>query len=208
MVSMGTPARPLPAPGDEVEVSWGLTTVRATVMEIHDRPTRTQVLVTVHPGELGDEPEAVSVPLGAVTPVDPTASPWADEEHFTREVAAAVARLLEHDLVTLEFEKYFGDRRVDMLVRLTDSAVIIVGVKKGIRSPGAQQQLASYLRAVADSMYRPAAGLVVTDEGPGVDDEVDGVRTVVWRGAHDDDALAAALGWARERAATQRSPDR
>ena len=83
----------LPSPGDPVRVAWGLGSVTGRVLESY-AGIRPRVVVQIDAEELGDESASVTVPLGAVEPLDRSTSAWAEDARYERALGDALSRVL------------------------------------------------------------------------------------------------------------------
>lgn len=60
---------PFPRAGDDVEVAWGISTVRARVLEVYGPAASRHVLVEVDLGDMGEDKPTVSMPIDEIHPL-------------------------------------------------------------------------------------------------------------------------------------------
>jgi hypothetical protein len=188
----------LPKPGDEVRVLLGLESVRGHVLELRSIPARPQIVVEIDAGQISDQPERVTVPLGAVVPTEVARTPWAVAARFEHQVAEALTRVGRGRLSRIELDARVAGQEIDIVGWTADERAILVDVKAG-RKP-----LSPYvLKQVLDRLMRLAleidgVGLLVSMQpiwrvDLSVDFDNARVSAMSWQGPEDDEKLAATL---------------
>ncbi len=183
--------RVMPAPGDQVRVAWGLVSARGRVIDTY-ADARPRVVVEID-DEGTAEPVTVTVPLGAVEPLEESASPWAAVARFEREVAAAMQRVLGDRLTTVVFGKEFHQGEVDLVAELSDGRQLLVDVKRRPLSTRALTAELSRLRRLTEAVNEASAILVVpagSSAGPTAPPRTAVVR---WEDRQEDAQLASAI---------------
>lgn len=184
----------LPGPGDEVEVAWGLDTVRGRVVESY-RGVRPRVVVEIAPGEVDSEPTTVTVPPSALEPAETSQSRWARAARYEKSLRDSLSRALHGRLEAIESDPSIEGRQADLLVRLADGTAVVIEVKHSRQGSGTRslRTAQAYLEAMLRS--RPTwHGLVVTDrEIPNDLDASPRTASVEWSGHEDDSRLTDVL---------------
>lgn len=188
---------PLPLPGEQVEVSWGLESVRGNVLESY-QGIRPRVVVEIDAGQVGDETATVTVPLGAVEPAEEARSPWAVSARFERAVADALRRISQERIVNIDLNTKIDQNEVDIFGQTQDGQPLIVEVKTAPRplSQSAVQEVITRLEQIVSSLN--GIGLLVINHPLRRMDVVErlvshNLGIVTWQGPDDDSELAAAL---------------
>jgi hypothetical protein len=120
--------------GDRVAVPWGLDARRGEVRAVYHTGDVERVLVQLDPGEGGlDEPQTVVLSAEAVTPLSeqpdlPAPGTWLVGLRYEREIAEALARVLDDPQATINMNVQDFDREIDLLIE-TSGTVIVVETK-------------------------------------------------------------------------------
>jgi len=194
---MTTPTSP--QVGDRVAVPWGLDTVEGVVVATYRTGEVDRVVVEISAQEAGADAEPITV----VLPVDEVADvgqvrrggAWLDGFRYEREVAEAVARVLQAWQPRVNVTQASTDEGADFIVD-TPFGTLIVEIKHTDRiSEQAVRQLQSWL---SNAMTQLAKGLLVGDgtlsESLRRQIKPNGLLSadlgiVRWRGTKDDQRL-------------------
>jgi hypothetical protein len=183
----------LPSPGDEVEVIWGLETVRGHVVDAY-RGVRPRVVVEIDAGEVDSEATTVTVPPSALEPGAAADSPWARAARYEKSVSHALSEILGKRLKSMESGIRVDDAEVDLLARLSDGRVIVIELKHRTKRLPASEIRGALTRLQRLLIRRPTwLGLLVTNqEVPQSFNTAMASRiaAVEWKDAKDDDRLA------------------
>lgn len=182
----------LPSPGDAVRVAWGLGSVTGRVLESY-AGIRPRVVVEIDAQELRDEAVSVTVPLGAVEPLERSTSSWAEAARYERAVAEALSRTLGENLREVRMNVELPDAEADVLASLTDGRKVIVEVKSRVSGRRGLERTVRRIDGLAAA--QGAYGLVVVPQDPasGTWSGATRVSVVPWRNEEDDVHLSTAV---------------
>lgn len=187
----------LPARGDQVDVAWGLTTVRGRVLEAY-MGSRPRVVVEIFAGQISDDPSTVTVPVGAVEPTSTADSPWAAIARFERTVAEAINRTMPVKVSRIELNSQLDDQEIDILA-FTDSGRQLIVEVKGGRQPIDRNVLHILVNRLTGLAKKTNGVCLIVLRNPPKDASfVDTLRSRIveitrWSGPDDDDQLATTL---------------
>ena len=120
----------LPHPGDAVLVDWGLNSVPAVVLESYRSGPRVQVSVEL---SLGEGVQTLTVPVGAVQPLESADSPWAKLARYESQFHAALLAVLGRHVVRAERNVVIDGAEIDLLLRFRGQGALAVELKMGQR---------------------------------------------------------------------------
>lgn len=184
----------LPAPGEEVRVSWGLEDLHGHVRESYSG-ARPRIVVEIDPGQVSDDSSTVTVPPSAVNPTEASNSAWATGVRYEREVAEALARVAGRRVSTIELDADVDDAGVDIVARTSEGPVIVVQVKASRRPLNRRQTEQELLRLSRTAATVAGVGLLVsmTPIAATAGRARSRVGIVTWRNPEDDQQLAETL---------------
>lgn len=185
----------LPAPGDEVDVDWGLDTVRGHVLDVY-LGTRPRAVVEIDPGQVGDSSATVTMPVEAIRPSPTAQSPWARHFRYEQDLVRTLRRIGKEAVVRVDVPTKGVGLGVDLILEADDGRIMVIEAKSS-REPFDERRA----RAALDQLRRSARalnahGLLVSDQSLpmalGHPHEED-VSVVHWRGEGDDQDLTREL---------------